>query len=127
MADGGFQFGRIGHTGCEPIGPSVQGTVDRGSHGPLAGIEVDVARADRQAIGLPDGWHCHDPDGEGEVANQLAHQDHLLEVLLPEIGALGSGQVEDTVRTPAKWPGRLFPSSTSASGPGSMRVLKAAG
>ena len=95
MTDDRLQFGGIGHIGVEAVGRSVQRGVNRRCHGPLGGLEVGIAGADREAIRLADRGHRDDPDREGEVANQLAHQDQLLKVLLAEIGALRLGQQEE--------------------------------
>src|SRR6266446_49943 len=52
----------------------------------LRSVEVDVARAERQAVRLPDGGHHLDLHAQVEVAHQPLHDRDLLGILLAEVG-----------------------------------------
>ena len=60
----------------------------------LLGREVDVARRQREPVGLTDRRTGDDLGRDRQVARHLADDHHLLGVLLAEVGVLGADQVE---------------------------------
>ena len=54
------------------------------------GVEVGVARAHRQAVGLAHGRQHLDPHREVEVADHAPDHRRLLGVLLAEVGDVGA-------------------------------------
>ena len=61
----------------------------------LARVEVGVARAHRQAVGLAHGRQHLDPHREVEVADHAPDHRRLLGVLLAEVGDVGADRVEE--------------------------------
>ena len=59
------------------------------------GLQVGVARAHRQPVGLAHGRQPLDPDGDVEVADHAPDHRQLLGVLLAEVGDLGLDRVEE--------------------------------
>ena len=59
------------------------------------GVEVGVARAHRQAVGLAHGRQHLDPQREVEVADHAPDHRRLLGVLLAEVGDVGADDVEE--------------------------------
>ena len=66
---------------------------DRG-RGALLGREVDVARRQREAVGLADGRAGDDLGRDRQVERHPADDHDLLGVLLAEVGVLGADEVE---------------------------------
>ena len=61
----------------------------------VARVEVGVARAHRQAVGLADDRQHLDPHREVEVGDHAADHRRLLGVLLAEVGDVGADDVEE--------------------------------
>src|SRR5439155_25683094 len=75
---------------ARPIGLAsvAKRSADAGRGLALRGVEVRVARAERQAVGLTDGRHHLDLCAEVEVAHQPLHDRDLLGVFLAEVGTV---------------------------------------
>ena len=61
----------------------------------LRGVEIGVAGAHRQAVGLADDRQHLDPHREVEVADHAPDHGRLLGVLLAEVGDVGPDGVEE--------------------------------
>src|SRR5204862_364506 len=68
---------------------------ERGGAAALLRLQVGVARAHRQTVGLTHRRQHLDPDREVEVASHAADYDRLLGVLLAEVGDVGADRVEE--------------------------------
>jgi len=60
-----------------------KGAVDRGGRARARTRQVDVPRAHREAVSLPNRWTEHDPHGNVEVGGHSLDDDRLLGVFLP--------------------------------------------
>ena len=72
-----------------------QGAVQRGGALALGVVQVGVARAQREPVGLAHRGHHDDLDREVEVARHPPDHDGLLGVLLPEERDVGADRVEE--------------------------------
>ena len=57
-------------------------------------IEIGVARAHRQAVGLAHDRARHDADRDVEIAHEPPDDEHLLRVLLAEVGRIGGDDLQ---------------------------------
>ena len=75
-------------------GPPASARRRTGAAARSLGGQVDVARRERQAVGLADGRAGDDLGRDREVAGHPADDHHLLGVLLAEVRVLGADEVE---------------------------------